>query len=121
MKIAESVDELSERPEDFGFCDFETFRKNKEKWIGRDDDELAAIDKGDPLLGCKQVYYIEDDSNYRVDSLEQAERLAREMGLNIFKDFAVKPQIKPVGHNGKFYNEVTFKSKRSLERRKQWA
>lgn len=99
---------------------FEEFRKTKEKWMGRLDDEIAAIDRGDPLLGCRQRYYVEDaGGRYRVESLEQAERIAVDMGLSLFHDFITDPQLRPDGASG-FFNEVTFRSKRSIEKRAHW-
>lgn len=116
MRTPDSIEELTENPSKFGMPTFEEFSKNKEKWMGREDDEITAIDCGDPLLGCRQKYYLE---NYRVESLEQAERIARDMGLNLFHDFIVHPQLRPDGGAG-FYNEVTFRVKSLLEKRKSW-
>lgn len=117
----ESIEDLAENPTKWGMPTFEQFRKNKERWMGRADDEIAAIDRGDPLLGCRQRYYIEDSGTgkHRVESLEQAERIAVDMGLNLFHDFITDPQLRPDGAGG-FLNEVTFRSKRSIEKRIRW-
>lgn len=111
-----TIDDIAENPTKFGMPTLDEFTRNKEKWMGRDDDEIAAIDRGDPVLGCRQRYYIE---NYRVESLEQAERIARDMGLNLFHDFVVHPQLRP-DHGAGFYNEVTFRPKRDLQKRENW-
>jgi hypothetical protein len=116
MAVAESIEELAENPTKFGMPTFSEFSKNKEKWMGRADDEIAAIDRGDPMLGCRQKYYVEQ---YRVESLEQAERIARDMGHDLFHDFVVHPQLRPDGGAG-FYNEVTFRVKASLQKRASW-
>jgi len=118
MKSADTIDQFLETPEQFGFCSFEDFRRNKEKWMGRPDDEVAAIDRGDHILGCKQKYIIE---GYPVRSLEEAERVAREMGLNLFSDCLFKPQVRhELGSRRHFYTEVNIISKQTFEKRKGW-
>lgn len=119
MRQAESIEELAEDPTKYGAPTAEEFSRNKEKYLGRPDDEIAAIDRGDPILKCKQVYYIEADARYRLDSLEQAERIARDMGASLFHDFAACPQLRP-NDSGGFYNEVTFRLKSQLEKRRRW-
>ncbi len=75
---AESMEELLEDPADYGFCSFEEFVKNKEKWKGRKDDEVSSIDAGDRTLGCVQRYYIQAPGagTVRLSSLEHGERIA---------------------------------------------
>lgn len=117
--IAETLEDLVDNPEKFGMPTFDAFRRNKEKWTGRYDDEIAAIDRGDPVLGIRQRYYLWDGAaDYRCESLEQAERIARDMGLNLHEDFVVDPQVKQDSDG--LYNHVTFRSKRELARRSQW-
>lgn len=117
---AESIEELAENPAKFGVPTFDEFRRNKEKWLGRYDDEVAAIDRGDHNLGCPQRYYLWDGAEeYRVESLEQAERIAGDMGLSLHHDFIVDPQIQDDGP-GSYYNKVTFRSRRAMERRNGW-
>lgn len=116
MIAPESLEELIKHPTRYGMPTFAEFRRNKEKFMGRADDEIAAIDRGDPMLGCRQKYYVE---HYPVESLEQAERIARDMGLSLFHDFIIDPQLRP-DHGAGFYNEVTFRSKRSIEKRAAW-
>jgi len=116
MRAPESLEDIISNPTRFGMPTFEEFRKNKEKYLGRADDMIAAIDRGDPLLGCRQKYYVE---HYRVESLEHAERIARDMGLSLFHDFVIDPQLRP-DDSGGFYNEVTFRAKGLLEERAAW-
>lgn len=123
MKFSASeVNDVLARPHEFGFCTFEEYSRKhyskREQMIGRHDDEVAAIDRGDPMLGCLQRYYVE---NYRADSLEQCERIAHEMGMNLHRDFLVKPQLRhdPSTRLG-FYNEVRFVPKTTIQRRKSW-
>lgn len=116
MISPDSIDDLMENPSKFGMPTLAEFVRNKEKFMGREDDEIAAIDRGDPLLGCRQRYYVE---HYRVESLEQAQRIASDMGLNLYHDFIIDPQLRPDGAAG-FYNEVTFRSKATVTKRTRW-
>ena len=120
MPIPESIEDLVECPSKFGMPTLEEITRKhyskREAFYGREDEEIAAIDRGDPILGCRQKYYVE---GYRVESLEQAERIARDMGLNLFHDFVVHPQLRPDGA-ASFYNEVTFRSKSSVQKRANW-
>lgn len=117
MPAPQTIEDLAENPNKYGMPTFEEFRKNKEKWMGRADEEIAAIDKGDPMLKCKQRYFIE---SYRVDSLEQAERIAIDMGYDLFRDFVICPQLRPDETLRGFYNEVTFRVKDDLKKRESW-
>lgn len=115
-----SIEDIVENPTKFGMPTLEEFTKNKEKYMGRADDEITAVDRGDPQLGCLQRYYIEGDGGrYRVDSLEQAERIARDMGRSLSHDFILDPQLRPDDRGG-FYNEVTFRPKASVAKRANW-
>jgi hypothetical protein len=111
-----SIQDIAENPERYGMPTLSEFVRNKEKYMGRPDDELAAIDQGDPQLGCLQKYYVE---GYRVDSLDQADRIARDMGYDLCKDFILDPQLRPDDRGG-FYNEVNFRAKSSVTKRSSW-
>jgi hypothetical protein len=121
-----SLEDLQNNPGKFGIPSLEeVMRPNynkKDEFFGREDDEIAAIDRGDKLLGCIQRYYITDgNGEFRVDSLEEAERISVDMGLSLFHDFIIDPQLTPDSETAKgFYNRVTFKSKRSVEKRSLW-
>ncbi len=107
----ESIEDLEQNPEAFGFCTFEQFVSNREKWRGRKDDEIASIDAGDPFLGCEQRYYMDcmGSGVIRLDSLESGERIAADQGLDFYRDYVVKPQLrKDITTRRGFYNEVTF-------------
>jgi hypothetical protein len=117
---AQSLEELIENPAKFGIPTFDEYRRNKERYRGRYDDEVASIDAGDKILGVVQRYVVWDGGcEYRVESLEQAERIAGDMGLNLHQDFIVDPQIRDDGP-GRFHNRVTFRSKRAVNRRSEW-
>lgn len=120
MSGANSIDDLLSDPHRYGFCTFEEFRRNKEKWLGRADDEISSVDAGDRNLQCRNVYYLESDAGrYRVDSLEQAERIALDMGLNLFHDFLIKPQVRE-DISARNYIEVTFLAKQLIAKRANW-
>jgi hypothetical protein len=118
-----SLEDLAAHPEKYGIPSAaEVFRgtySKRDQFCGREDDEIAAVDRGDPVLGCIQRYYITDGGQeYRVESLECAERIAMDMGLKLFHDFNIDPQLTPDdGCRKGFYNRVTFRSKRSVEKR----
>lgn len=122
IQMPETIEELALNPEKYGMPTFEQFVKNKDRYVGRQDDEIAAIDRGDPVLGCTQKYLMETDVGpVTLDSIEQADRIAREMGLSLFTDFIACPQIRDdkTLRRG-FYNEVTFRTKESLKKRDRW-
>lgn len=113
--IPETIEDLVENPTKFGMPTFEEFIRNKKKWMGSKEDWLESIDAGDPVLKLTQRYYVE---HYRVESLEQAERIALDMGFNLYDDFVLDPQI--VQDGGRHVSEVKFRSKRALEKRANW-
>lgn len=104
------LEDIMENPTKYGLPTFEEFRANKEKWLGRKDDDIAAVDRGDPMLGCFQKYYIETavGRRYGPFPLELIETMAIEEGMNLHHDFIKDPQLRPDGAGG-FYNEVTFR------------
>ncbi len=115
-QFPESIEELVENPSKYGMPTFDEFIKNKRKYLGSKEEMLESIDRGDPLTKLKHRYYVE---GYRVETLEQAERLALDMGFNLYNDFILDAQIVPdYGHTN--ISEVRFRSKRALERRASW-
>lgn len=117
MHMPESIEELAENPAKYGVPTLEEFVRNREKYQGRYDDEIIAIDKGDQNLGCKQKYKV---NGYSAESLEHAERLARDMGYNLFQDFIVDPQVRADSSVRGYYTEVNFRPKESIEKRRNW-
>jgi hypothetical protein len=113
--MPDSIEELTENPAAFGVPTFEEFVKNKRKWMGSKEDMLEAIDRGDPMLKLKHKYFVE---NYRVDCLEQAERIALDMGFDLYEDFILDPQVVPDIEG--MITEVRFRSKSALEKRSHW-
>lgn len=110
-----TLEDLMANPRAYGLPTPDEYRRNrtkfKEQFFGREDDEIAAIDRGDPLLGCRQKYFIATSLHtYQCKSLEDAQRIALDMGLNLFKDFSVDPQLRSDGTGG-IVNHVTFQPK----------
>lgn len=116
-KFPDTLEDLTENPSAYGIPTFDEYCKNKERWVGRYDDEIASIDRGDQNLKCKQRYYLE---HYPVDSLEQAERIAGDMGLSLYNDFIHDPQVVPDSSVKGYHIRVTFRSKGSLAKRANW-
>jgi len=100
-----SFEEFLEDPTSYGMPTFEEFRRNKEKYLGRKDDEVIAIDRGDRNLHCRQEYYV---CGHHVKTLEQGERIARDMGYDFYNDFQAKPQVLPDSSLKGFYIRVNF-------------
>lgn len=115
-RMPDDIAELARNPGLYGVPTFEEFVKNKAKYgPERHDAWLESIDRGDPLLRTRQRYRVE---GYRVDSLEQAETMALNMGFNLYDDCVVDPQVVRDGERNVI--EVNFRSKRTLERRAAW-
>lgn len=120
IRTFDGIDELVANPSKYGVPTMEEVTRRhyskRDQMFGREDDMLISIDNGDPMLRCRQKYFIE---HYPVKSLEQAQRIAGEMGLRFPHDFVIDPQLRN-DDRGSFYNEVTFRSRMSIERRKRW-
>lgn len=97
---------------------FDEWKRTREKWLGRDDDELASIDRGSTILSNvrKHIYELE---GYRCKSLEEVESVAKAMGLEI-KSLEARPEMIQAGA-GKYDLLVRIFSKASKERRERFA
>lgn len=94
-----------------GFPTFEEFSKNPDKYRDTLDNVMERIDNGPKQYRTnleKTVYYFE---TYKCDSLEQAQRIASEEGLDLLKDFDWEPEFLPGSMNGKIICKVTIKRK----------
>lgn len=76
-----SIEDLYEDPGAFGMPTFDEFRKNREKWLGRDDDTLACVSKGGEAANKKHSKHTYEIEGYRCKTLEEVERVAREQGI----------------------------------------
>lgn len=115
------IQDIMNDPNKFGIPTFEeTQRKyynKRDRMYGRADERAAAIDAGDKALGLRQKYYVEHCGRYRTDSIEQAERVIRDMGFDMHRDFIGCPQVRD---DDGLYIEVTFKRISSLKDRQLW-
>jgi hypothetical protein len=114
--MPDSIEELTKDPAAYGIPTFEEFVKNKRKYLGSREDTLESVDRGCHATRLKHRYFVE---GYRVDSLEQAERIALDMGFDLYENFILDPQIVQNGNDG-LINEVRFRSKESIARRSKW-
>ena len=91
------MDDISEYLKKAGFPSFDEFSRNVEKYMGRDDDRLAEVDRGhtDGLKKVvkRQIYEIE---GFRCKTLEEVERIAKDRGIPL-KELDYRPQLIPLG------------------------
>ncbi len=81
MRHANSTDDIYEDPHAYGAPTLEEFKRNKEKYLGRDDEALSSVSKGGEISNNftqKHVYEIE---GYRCKTLEEVERVALSQGI----------------------------------------
>lgn len=99
------------------FPTFEEFKRNRHKYLGRDDDNLASVDRGSLVLKQvrKHIYEIE---GYRCKSLEEVERVAASQGIPM-RELDYRPCIIPQsGHRCDIL--VKFVPKHVREKRNAW-
>ena len=107
-------------PNKYGAPSFQEFKRNREKWMGRDDDKLASADEGSRVLknGNRVKKHIYEIEGHRCKNLEQVEKTASNLGLNI-KDLDYRPEVLPLG-GGKCDVLVKFVSREERKRRADW-
>lgn len=120
QKIAEAKDtgEIFDNPEDFGMPSFDEFCKNREKYMGREDDRLNEVERGSQTMRSNVARHVYELEGYRCKSLEEVERVAREMGINL-RELDYRPQVQQAGA-GKFDLLVRFVSKSTRQKRNNW-
>lgn len=93
-----SMDELIANPKRFGMPTFEEYCQNPTKWKPSWDGKLAAADNGSRNLNHRINKYIWEVEGTRCDSPEQAERIAREKGIDLNRSlYDVEPHVVPIG------------------------
>lgn len=112
-------EELSANPEKFGLPSFDRWAKEREKFMGTEDEVFASADKGSTLLSRSVQRHIYEIEGYRCKNLEEVERVAREQGINL-KALDYRPQLVQSGA-GKYDIIVRFVSKGQREKRESWA
>ena len=120
QKIADAKDsgELFDNPEDFGLPTIEEFAKNKEKYLGREDDRLIEVERGSQTMRKSVSRHIYEVEGYRCKTLEEVEKIAKEQGIPL-RELDYRPQVIQAGA-GKFDLIVRFVSKSQREKRNKW-
>jgi len=114
----DTFEDLIESPEKFGAPSFAQFKRNKDFWMGRDDDVLTQVDKGSRLINKGLKKYRFEIEGYRCKSLEELESVILNMGLRL-KDMEYKPEYVPLG-GGEAEILVRFVSKDERSRREKY-
>lgn len=91
-----TIEDVVQNPHHYGMPTFEEYVKNRDKYLGRKDDWFSAVDKGSSILSRRVKKHIYKVHGVTCESLEQAERIAGEMGLDAWK-LVPKPQVIDVG------------------------
>lgn len=120
MSQLHKIDEnILSKPEDYGFCSFKDFRKNKDKWRKPKDSLLQSVDGGSKefadVIGDHR-YYLD---GHRGETLESIEAMANSEGAsldNVVMGGIVKEKI----GNGKLRLHVHFMTKEYFDKRKTW-
>lgn len=97
---------------------FEEFCKNRDKYLGREDDRFAEADAGANNLKKYTQRHIYEIEGYRCKTLEEVQRVANNQGIPI-KSLDYRPEIIPLG-GGKCDILVRFVPKHSREKRATW-
>lgn len=105
-----TIDDVLADPAKFGAPSFDDFKKNREKYKGRDDDQLASADKGSTALNrhVRKHYY--ELNGHRTTKIEELERIARNEGYTL-KELVFKPELIPLGEGEKCDIVIRFESK----------
>lgn len=112
------VNDILADPHQFGMPTFDEFKKNPEKWLGRDDELLSSADVGCDRIKNVVKRHIYEIEGYRTRKLEEVERIAESQGIPL-KQLDYRPQIIPLG-GGYCDILVKFVSKRERQKRSHW-
>lgn len=96
-----------------GFPTWDEFKANPHKYTDTLDNILGRIDNGPKQYRDnleKTIYYY---GSYKCNSLEQAQRIAADDGLDLMKDFDWKPEFTQGSMNGKIICIVKIMKKLS--------
>lgn len=110
---------LFDNPEEFGLPTFEQFRRNPEKYIGREDERLEEVDRGGEQIRNVVQRHIYEIEGYRCKSLEEVERVASQQGIPL-RELDYRPEVVPTSA-GKCDLLVRFVNKNTRARRREWS
>jgi len=118
-KLSEATfHEIVENPKSYGMPTFDEFVKNPDLLNGREDERLQEVERGSINLNRVVKRYIYEIEGYRCRSLEEVERIAKSMGLNL-REMDYQPQME-TNTGGKFDIKVKFVSKSERKKRENW-
>jgi hypothetical protein len=114
-----TFEEFSANPEAFGFPSFERYQKERERFVGHEEEILASADKGSTALEHTVHRHVYEIEGYRCKNLEEVEKIAKSQGIDL-RALDYRPQLVQAGA-GKFDIIVKFVSKTDRDKRKAWA
>ena len=114
-----TFEEFSSNPEAYGFPSFERYQKERDKFVGHEEEILASADKGSTNLSRTVSRHVYEIEGYRCKNLEEVERIAKSQGIDL-RALDYRPELIQAGA-GKFDIIVKFISKNDREKRKAWA
>jgi hypothetical protein len=118
-KLADaSFEDVMNDPTAFGMPTFDEFARNPETLLGKADERLQEVDRGSTNLNKVVKRHIYEIEGYRCRTLEEVERVAKSMGINL-KEMDYQPQMEP-NTSGKFDIKVKFVSKAERIKREAW-
>ena len=113
-----TFDDVMEDPKKFGLPTFDEFAKNPDTLFGREDERLQEVERGSTNLNRVVKRYIYEIEGYRCKSLEEVERVARSMGIDL-REMDYQPQME-TNTGGKFDIKVKFVSRSERIKRQNW-
>ena len=118
-KFADATfEDVMRDPTAYGMPTFDEFAKNPETLLGRDDDRLTEVERGSTNLNRVVKRYIYEIEGYRCKSLQEVERIAKSMGINL-RELDYQPQME-ANTSGKYDIKVKFVSKADRAKRETW-
>lgn len=97
-QFPKTMQELIDDPKRFGLPTFEEFCQNPDKYRPRWDSRLAAADAGSKNLSHVVNRYVWEVEGVTCKSPEQAERIAREKGIDLNLGlYDIEPHVVPIG------------------------
>ena len=112
-------DEFTKNPHFLGAPTFSEFCKNRDKWLGRDDDVFSSAGNPNSVLKDKNImkrtqFEVE---GYKCKTIEECERVAKSMGI-VIDDY--EGHVVPQG-GGQCDVLIKFISKAERARRDSWS
>ena len=91
-----TLDDVYQNPHKFGAPTFEEFLKNREYYVGKEDEILETVERGSNTLGqvvITQKYQIEIDGNvYPCRTLYEVEKIAKNEGIKLTA-LEIRPEL----------------------------